>query len=184
MHNELRAFLALCIYICIMCWKAIWKKNGKAVKGLRAAAETVELSEGTFWKFLHTTESCQNSCYLTPWLLYAYIYAQSEKAFNLQCKHSIVLTHVFFKKWTITPLKKSPSADFNGVPLCIRISDPLAVNSLSKGDSFPTRCSLLRELIGLTDAAGDSAEVGHPPAKTACVTCNATVKTSNNEKCA
>ena len=39
MHNELKAFLALCIYICIMCWKAIWKKNGKAVKGL---------SEGTF----------------------------------------------------------------------------------------------------------------------------------------
>ena len=106
MHNELRAFLALCIYICIMCWKAIWKKNGKAVKGLRAAAETVELSEGTFWKFLHTTESCQNSCYLTPWLLYAYIYAQSEKAFNLQCKHSIVLTHVFFKKWTITTPEK------------------------------------------------------------------------------
>ena len=55
MHNELKAFLALCIYICIMCWKAIWKKNGKAVKGL---------SEGTFWKFLHSTESCQNSCYL------------------------------------------------------------------------------------------------------------------------
>ena len=48
MHNELKAFLALCIYICIMCWKAIWKKYGKAVKGLRAAAETVELSEGTF----------------------------------------------------------------------------------------------------------------------------------------
>ena len=142
MHNELKAFLALCIYICIMCWKAIWKKNGKAVKGLRAAAETVELSEGTFWKFLHTTESCQNSCYLTPWLLYEYIYAQSEKAFNSQCKHSIVLTHVFFKKWTITPLKKSPSADFDGFPLCIRVSDPLAVNSLSKGDSSPTRCSL------------------------------------------
>ena len=34
MHNELKAFLALCIYICTMCWKAIWKKNGKAVKGL------------------------------------------------------------------------------------------------------------------------------------------------------
>ena len=135
MHNELKAFLALCIYICIMCWKAIWKKNGKAVKGL---------SEGTFWKFLHTTESCQNSCYLTPWLLYAYIYAQSEKAFNSQCKHSIVLRHVFFKKWTITPLKKSSSANFDGVPLCIRVSDPLAVNSLSKGDTSPTKRSLPR----------------------------------------
>ena len=65
-------------------------KNVKAVKGL---------SKGTLGKFLHfTTESCQNPCYLTPWLLYAYIYAQSEKAFNSQCKHSIVLRHVFFKK--------------------------------------------------------------------------------------
>ena len=118
MHNELKAFLALCIYICIMCWKAIWKKNGKAVKGLSEgtfwkflhATESCQsscyLSEGTFWKFLHTTESCQNSCYLTPWLLYAYIYAQSEKAFNSQCKHSIILTHVFFKKWTITTPEK------------------------------------------------------------------------------
>ena len=51
-------------------------------------------------KVLHfTTESCQNSSYLTLWLLYAYIYVQSEKAFNLQCKHSIVLRHMFFKKW-------------------------------------------------------------------------------------
>ena len=131
MHNELKAFLALCIYICIMCWKAIWKKNDKAVKGL---------SEGTCWKFLHKTESCQNSCYLTPWLLYAYIYAQSEKAFNSQCKHSIVLRHVFFNN----PLKKLPSADFDGVPLCIQVSDPLMVNLLSKGDTSPTRCSLLR----------------------------------------
>ena len=104
MHNELKAFLALCIYICIMCWKAIWKKNGKAVKGL---------SEGTCWKFLHKTESCQNSCYLTPWLLYAYIYAQSEKAFNSQCKHSIVLRHVFFnnppEKIALGRLWRSPA---------------------------------------------------------------------------
>ena len=51
-------------------------------------------------KVLHfTTESCQNSSYLTLWPLYAYIYAQSEKAFNSQCKHSIVLRHMFFKKW-------------------------------------------------------------------------------------
>ena len=42
MHNELKAFFALCIYICIMCWQVIWEKNGKAVKGL---------SEGTLWKF-------------------------------------------------------------------------------------------------------------------------------------
>ena len=156
MHNELKAFLALCIYICIMCWKAIWKKNGKAVKGLsegtfwkflhttESCQNSCYLSEGTFWKFLHTTGSCQNSCYLTPWLLYAYIYAQSEKAFNSQCKHSIVLRHVFFKKWTITPLKKSSSANFDGVPLCIRVSDPLAVNSLSKGDTSPTKRSLPR----------------------------------------
>ena len=33
-HNELKAFFALCIYICIMCWQAIWEKNVKAVKGL------------------------------------------------------------------------------------------------------------------------------------------------------
>ena len=139
-----------------MCWKAIWKKNGKAVKGLsegtfwkflhttESCQNSCYLSEGTFWKFLHTTGSCQNSCYLTPWLLYAYIYAQSEKAFNSQCKHSIVLRHVFFKKWTITPLKKSSSANFDGVPLCIRVSDPLAVNSLSKGDTSPTKRSLPR----------------------------------------
>ena len=51
-------------------------------------------------KVLHfTTESCQNSSYLTLWPLYAYIYAQSEKAFNLQCRHSIILRHMFFKKW-------------------------------------------------------------------------------------
>ena len=51
-------------------------------------------------KVLHfTTESCQNSSYLTLWPLYAYIYAQSEKAFNSQCNYSIVLRHVFFKKW-------------------------------------------------------------------------------------
>ena len=43
------------------------EKNGKAVKGL------------------------------TPWLLYAYIYVQSEKAFSPQCKQSIVLRHVFSK---------------------------------------------------------------------------------------
>ena len=181
------------------------------------------LSEGTFWKFLHTTESCQNSSYLTPWLLYAYIYAQSEKAFNSQCKHSTVLRHVFFKKWTITPLKKLPLANFDRVPLCIQVSDLLTVNSLSKGNTSPTRRSLprmnrtgrccrglcqsqappcqncmkksplanfdrvplciqvsdplvnslskgtpplpdtvYREQIGLADAAGDSAKVGHP----------------------
>ena len=34
MHNELKAFFALCIYICIMCWHVIWEINGKAVKGL------------------------------------------------------------------------------------------------------------------------------------------------------
>ena len=79
---------------------------------------------------------------LTPWLLYAYIYAQSEKAFNSQCKHSIVLRHVFFKKWTITPLKKSPLANFDRVPLRIWVSDSLTVNSLSKGDTSPTRHSL------------------------------------------
>ena len=28
-----------------------------------------------------------------------YIYAQSEKAFNSKCKHSILLRHLFFKKW-------------------------------------------------------------------------------------
>ena len=65
-----------------------------------------------------------------------------KKAFNLQCKHSIILRHVFFKKWTITPLKKLPLADFDRVPLCIRVSNLLAVNSLSKGDTSPTRCSL------------------------------------------
>ena len=68
------------------------EKNGKAVKGL---------SERTLWKFLHFTKSCQNPCHLTPWLLYAYIYAQSEKAFSPQSKQSIVLRHVFSKKWAI-----------------------------------------------------------------------------------
>ena len=34
MHNELKAFFALCIYICKMCWQVIWKKNVKVVKGL------------------------------------------------------------------------------------------------------------------------------------------------------
>ena len=34
MHNELKAFFTLCIYICIMCWHVIWKKNAKAAKGL------------------------------------------------------------------------------------------------------------------------------------------------------
>ena len=105
-HNELKAFFALCIYICIMCWQAIWEKNVKAVKGL---------SKGTLGKFLHfTTESCQNPCYLTPWLLYAYIYAQSEKAFNSQCKHSIVLRHVFFKKWTIAAVSDRKSIASSG----------------------------------------------------------------------
>ena len=46
--------------------------------------------------------------------------------------------------FSITPLKKLPSADFNGVPLCIRVSDPLAVNLLLKGDTSPTRRSLPR----------------------------------------
>ena len=46
--------------------------------------------------------------------------------------------------FSITPLKKLPLADFNGVPLCIQVSDPLAVNSLSKGDTSPTRRSLPR----------------------------------------
>ena len=40
--TSMKAFFALCIYICIMCWQVIWKKNGKAVKGS---------SEGTLWKF-------------------------------------------------------------------------------------------------------------------------------------
>ena len=44
--------------------------------------------------------------------------------------------------FSITPLKKLPSADFDGVPLRIRVSNPLAVNSLSKGDTSPTRRSL------------------------------------------
>ena len=33
MHNELKAFFTLWIYIYV-CWQAIWKKNAKAVKGL------------------------------------------------------------------------------------------------------------------------------------------------------
>ena len=44
MHNELKAFFALCIYICIMCWHVIWKKNGKAVKGLKEAEKMSDLA--------------------------------------------------------------------------------------------------------------------------------------------
>ena len=58
-------------------------------------------------------------------------------------------------------LKKSPSADFDGVPLCIPVSNPLAVNSLSKGTP-PLPDAVYRKQIGLTDAAGHSAKVGHP----------------------
>ena len=46
--------------------------------------------------------------------------------------------------FSITPVKKLPLADFNGVPLCIQVSDPVAVNSLSKRDTSPTRRSLPR----------------------------------------
>ena len=61
-------------------------------------------------KILHfTTESCQNSSYLTLWPLYAYIYAQSEKAFNLQCKHTIVLRQVFFKNWKMITARERKS---------------------------------------------------------------------------
>ena len=80
-------------------------------------------------------------------------------------------------------LKKSPLADFDRVPLRIRVSDPLAVNSLLKGDTSPTRCSLLQ--ANWTDrCCGGLRQSQAPPAKTPCVTGNATVKTSNNEKCA
>ena len=61
-------------------------------------------------KVLHfTTESCQNSSYLTLCPLYAYIYAQSEKAFNSQCKHSIILRHMFFKKWKMIAASEQKS---------------------------------------------------------------------------
>ena len=80
-------------------------------------------------------------------------------------------------------LKKSPSANFDGVPLCIQVSDPLTVNLLLKGETSLTRRSLLRAnrtgrcCRGLRQSRA-------PPAKTPGVTGNATVKTSNNEKCA
>ena len=91
-------------------------------------------------------------------------------------------------RWSRAPpfqncLKKSPSANFDGVPLCIQVSDPLTVNLLLKGETSLTRRSLLRAnrtgrcCRGLRRSRA-------PPAKTPCVTGNATVKTSNNEKCA
>ena len=55
---------------------------------------------------------------LTLWPLYAYIYAQSEKAFNSQCKHSIILRHVFFKKWKMiaaSERKSIVSIDWCGI---------------------------------------------------------------------
>ena len=86
-------------------------------------------------------------------------------------------------------LKKSPSADFNGVLLCIRVSDPLAVNSLSKGD-LPYQTQFTASKSDWQMLQGTPLKSGTPCQN--CTTrfqaqpgaCNATVKTSNNEKCA
>ena len=93
MSIEVKAILTLSIYICIMCWQTKWTKNGKAVKGL---------SEGTLWTFLYFTKSCQKCCYLTPWLLYAYIYMRNLvklSAHNVNSPSSS--GHVFSKTWAI-----------------------------------------------------------------------------------
>ena len=90
MHNELKAFVTLSIYICIMCWQVIWNKMVKQSKG-----QVKELYES----FALYHRKLSKLFLLNPLTaLCIYIYAQSEKAFKSQCKHSIVLRHVFFKK--------------------------------------------------------------------------------------
>ena len=101
-------------------------------------------------KVLHfTTESFQNSSYLTPWPLYAYIYAQSEKAFNSQCNYFIILRHVFFKKWKMiaaSERKSVISIDWCGIWLSslfwpsfmgVGVSDPFYTLSHCKRPRKP-----------------------------------------------
>ena len=155
-----------------------------------------------------------------------YIYAQSEKAFNSQCKHSIVLRHVFFKKVNNNPPEKITLGRFRRSPaphpserssrgkLTIegghlpyqtqftmsksdwqmlwetlpKLGTPPEKIALSRlrrspaphpskrsshskltieGGHLPYQSAVYRKQIILADAAGDSAEVRHPPAKTA-----------------
>ena len=78
-----------------------------------------------------------------------YIYAQSEKAFNSQCKHSIVLRHVFFKKWKMiaaSERKSVISIDWCGIWLPslfwpsfmgVGASDPIYTLSHPQGPRKP-----------------------------------------------
>ena len=65
MHNELKAFFTLCIYICIMCWQVIWKKNGKVVKGLKKYSKQKMKMTKTM-----TADILKESCYPVFFLIH------------------------------------------------------------------------------------------------------------------
>ena len=80
----------------------------KNIHQTRKVNQGRKVSKIKFHKYYHY-DSHPSVYSLTLWPLYAYIYAQSEKAFNSQCKHSTVLRHVFFKKWKMTAASERKS---------------------------------------------------------------------------